>query len=187
MSPAPRCDPLTDRAMTFFSLLPSCVDKAGVALGAQGGWALKRPCPEARGEECALETPTSFLLHLNALFPPFQHPPFLSGTPLPSPHALRNRKCSPRPAAVVGGAHRDGVPVQVRGDLPQVQQLLLRQEAGLRPDGIQDGSRVALSGVGRDERPGGHGPGRQYLGAAPPRTPRAEPGRACQPFRGGGK
>lgn len=93
--------------------------------------------------------------------------------PLPSPHALRNRKCSPRPAAVVGGPHRDRVPIQVRGDLPQVQQLLLGQEAGLRPDGIQDGSRVALSGVGGDERPRGHRPGRQYLGAAPPRTPRA--------------
>lgn len=45
----------------------------------------------------------------------------------------------------MGSAYRDGVPVQVGGDLPQVQQLLLGQEAGLSPDGVQDGSRMALS------------------------------------------
>lgn len=38
----------------------------------------------------------------------------------------------------------DRVPVQVGADLPQVQQLCLGQVASFSPDGIQDGSCVAL-------------------------------------------
>lgn len=54
---------------------------------------------------------------------------------------------------LAGSTHRDGMPVQVRADLPQVQQLRLGEEAGLRPDPVQDGSRVALPGGGqRGER-----------------------------------
>lgn len=47
----------------------------------------------------------------------------------------------------MGCTYRDRVPVQVRADLPQVQQLCLGQEAGFSPDGIQDGRCVALQGM----------------------------------------
>lgn len=77
----------------------------------------------------------------------------------------------------MGRAYRDRVPIQVRADLPQVQQLCLWQEAGFSPHGIQDRCCVALWGMGGGEE----GSDRELF---PPYGKPGGPGRACQPRDG---